>query len=92
MFKAGDSDQDDHIGYDDFYKMIIPSKPATTVRPSRAEFVEYYKKSKTSCNQPTWLVQCGRNAMCMRIPSLQKDDHKCIWYLLKPIYEGGKKC
>ena len=44
MFKTADSDKDDLINYEEFYKMIIPSKPTVTVRPSRAEFIEYYKK------------------------------------------------
>ena len=45
MFKTADSDKDDLISYEEFYKMIIPSKPTVPVRPSRAEFIEYYKKS-----------------------------------------------
>ena len=45
MFKAADSDKDDLISYEEFYKMIIPSKPTVPVRPSRAEFIEFYKKS-----------------------------------------------
>ena len=45
MFKTADSNQDDLISYEEFYKMIIPSKPTVPVRPSRAEFIEYYKKS-----------------------------------------------
>ena len=45
MFKTADSDKDDLISYEEFYKMIIPSKPTVPVRPSRAEFIEFYKKS-----------------------------------------------
>lgn len=44
MFETADLDKDDCLSYDEFYHMIVPSKPPTTVKPSKAQFVDFYRK------------------------------------------------
>ena len=43
MFAAADIDKNDHISYDEFYHMIVPAKPPITEKPSKAEFVDFYR-------------------------------------------------
>ena len=45
MFSTADTDHDDNINYQEFSKMIIPAKPQIVTKPSRTEFVQFYKNS-----------------------------------------------
>lgn len=47
MFSAADTDKDDNINFAEFSRMIIPAKPQVFTKPSRSEFVKFYKKIST---------------------------------------------